>query len=233
MITSFKIYGERNTGTNYISALIKENTDLIDLGGHWDTKYGWKHDIINTNKIISDSENSKTLFLHIYKNPYSWILSMRRKPHHMPHLRNLELPAFINHKWDERSLFKTSNRVGLNINLKSYDNIIDLRYQKITSHSSLKNIVNNYFEISYESLMNDPDLFIQNICNEFNLEKPISFKNITEKCEPITANGIPYKILNDYYINEKWKDRLNKEVIEQINNKLNIELEKKLGYTIL
>lgn len=74
MIKKFTILGERCSGTNFLENAIRRNFD-IDIT--WD--YGWKHFF-----GFNDYKNSDdVLFIGIVRNPYTWVDSLFRTPHHL------------------------------------------------------------------------------------------------------------------------------------------------------
>jgi hypothetical protein len=120
-ITKFTIFGERNSGTNYLQKIMLHN---FDLKLTWE--YGWKHWYIknldprpaaNTttdNTASTPIQNSKdTLVILIVRNPIDWLRAMHKFPHHAKandstvlsppgfdeRVRNLEFSTFIRNPW--------------------------------------------------------------------------------------------------------------------------------------
>src|SRR3990172_11475666 len=102
-----KIYGERNTGTNYLDGLIQLNLNTELLRGvvpwyieklfngseiakdmYFKITYrenlGWKHSLVPSPEIIAKMhlQTKNLIILTITKNPYSWLLSLYRNPYH-------------------------------------------------------------------------------------------------------------------------------------------------------
>jgi len=99
-----KIYGERNTGTNYLEQLLRKHLPFLSAQGQdnpvmasssiffekaQDLKQlGWKHRLIEKNflqPLILEKHNA--LIVTITKNPYSWLLSLHKRPYAPIHLR--------------------------------------------------------------------------------------------------------------------------------------------------
>lgn len=107
---TIKIYGERNTGTNYLFKLIETNLKakllpgsdpeflrsiqrwlpgheyLLDLYS-WITyqnNLGWKHSLVMRPEVLKSMKIcSKNLhYITLTKNPYSWLLSLYKRPYH-------------------------------------------------------------------------------------------------------------------------------------------------------
>ena len=205
-IKYFKIYGERNSGTNYLYQLFRRNFNLKYLGHHWDSPFQWKHDILDYTEF-KDSKDlaDQTLFLHIYKNPYSWSISMHHKPHHMNHMckKEITMSEFLNSNWDEKNMFSSGSEDidTITVNLQSYENVFDLRYKKMDSHLGLINHVDNFYSISYEDLLQNPDKILKSIRGQFELVKNSNFLNVNFRCDPVRRNDLPFSEIHSYYLN--------------------------------
>ena len=90
-----KIFGERNTGTNYLKQLIADNFEVDILKGtiskgsiftfrEWtkdlffsftkSNNLGWKHSKVDTDLLRNTTQ--KTFIITLTKNPYSFLLSL-------------------------------------------------------------------------------------------------------------------------------------------------------------
>ena len=95
-----KIYGERNTGTNYLDALIRKNLPSITLLKTMASNaLGWKHMLPNPKRINEYKHQDITSIITITKNPYSWLLSMYRKPYHYQGDRATTFHQFLKRPW--------------------------------------------------------------------------------------------------------------------------------------
>ena len=80
-INKYTIYGERNSGTNYLYLLIDKNFDV--RYNNINHKHFFGHNDL--------SNNDDTLFIAIVRNPYDWLNSMYKTPYHIEHMnRNIE-----------------------------------------------------------------------------------------------------------------------------------------------
>lgn len=97
VIDKFTIFGERNSGTNYLRSIVELN--FPDL--KWTSEYGFKHwwlglnvpdrpDKLNNNidreiqaLTAKSPQTDKVLFLVLVRNPFEWLKSMYDKPHHL------------------------------------------------------------------------------------------------------------------------------------------------------
>ena len=128
MTTFIKIYGERNTGTNYVSALVALNLAATQvpggippgvrrihraLPGHqWvrdlyfacthRRNLGWKHCVPDPDERRLHTwkgEPGALVFVTLTKNPYAWLLSLHRRPYHPAHPRGLDFLTFLQTPW--------------------------------------------------------------------------------------------------------------------------------------
>ncbi len=114
-IRSYQVIGERSSGTNFVSTLIKNNIDIKEC-----SHLGWKHAPPHTQFLARN-----LLIIVSTRNPYDWVRSMYRKPWHTAaYLRGLEFSEFIRHEWetvtdemlirnDTMNIYKYENRARL------------------------------------------------------------------------------------------------------------------------
>ena len=77
-INKYTIYGERNSGTNYLKQLMDKNFDVcFNEINH--KHFFWHNDLSNTDDI---------LFIAIVRNPYDWLNSMYKTPYHIEHMKS-------------------------------------------------------------------------------------------------------------------------------------------------
>lgn len=214
-INNFTIYAERHCGTNFLeeyisSSFLFENSPLPVI---WD--YGHKHWFGFDNDIIS-SIGQKTLFIGIIRDPYNWLISMKRMPHH---LRNWNGKMHENPFVDIHDFLTSeieSYHHGTEI-LKDHHIYEHRRYKNIFELREVKNnylintmptIAENYILINYELLHSNIYKFIETVNNNFS----ISFNKFI-------PNDISKR---DYGINQDY--------LGLINDNLCWETENKLGY---
>ena len=107
MILDYTIFGERNSGTNYLLKTLQENLKIP-----FTQRYGFKHWFIkdlnprgrpNTttdNECIKSLEfSSHTLFIYILRNPYDWAAAMYERPYHINDSDRSSLLNFISHPY--------------------------------------------------------------------------------------------------------------------------------------
>ncbi len=127
MTKLIKIYGERNTNTNYLSKLIALNLVAKEVPGTvpstimeiqkllpgnefvrdvyfyftYKKNLGWKHTLVLPQKELNKYQlvDSNLFFLTITKNPYSWLLSLYRNPYHQYFDNRQSFEFFLKSQW--------------------------------------------------------------------------------------------------------------------------------------
>ena len=115
LVQSFKIFGERHTGTNALSSFIIENFNIKFL--YYDY-LGWKHRLAPNETEIQKFATQETIFLFTFRNPYSWLKAMHRDPYyyHYPKITELNFFEFVQFQ------------------IEDYENLIMLWNQKNSSY---------------------------------------------------------------------------------------------------
>lgn len=122
-----KIYGERNTNTNYLSKLIKLNLSVQEVAGTvpptvmklqnilpgnelvrdiyfyltFGSNLGWKHTRVKPLEILKKYSMVKRGLglVTITKNPYSWLMSLYRRPYHQYYHEKPDFETFLQLPW--------------------------------------------------------------------------------------------------------------------------------------
>ena len=243
-----KVYGERNTNTNYFSKLIELNLSIKEIPGvipsylkfiqkfspykesirdiyfslNYKSNLGWKHTSVKNFKDLNEYKivNNNLLFVTITKNPYSWLLSLHRKPYHHKKSQNLSFKKFLQSRW------KTVKRDNTQLYLKSP---IDLWNIKNNSYFNLK--TSNVLHITSEMLIVNPEDVISDISSKFNINRTsANFKNYNKSTKDKDKDSNFYK---NYYLKEKWKQLLDQEAVDIINHNIDKNLMKFFDYDII
>ncbi len=244
-----KIYGERNTNTNYFSKLIEQNLNAEELssvvpiyinklqkvvfGNEWvrdlyfDFTYGnnlgWKHTCVKSAKELNKYKilnNNDISFITITKNPYSWLMSLYRNPYHQYYKHKLDFETFLVTPW------KTTSRDNCGKDLKSP---IELWNMKNSSYLQLSAL--NGLNITTESIFENPEAVVNKISSHFNISKKSNeFVNYEKSTKNSTKDSNYYR---NYYVNELWRDELSNEAIAIINKSIDKELMNHFGYEVL
>ena len=164
----FKINGERNSGTNFLENLIKQNFKnvFVDklLKGHC---YFWKHGVPNS--YVKNIDNL-VIDIFIFRKLDSWLMSMYKNQYHLKKKSNFE--QFLTQKQHSCEIIKRGNT---NNSLNHDDNnktIFDIRYYKYTNILDYYNNNNNIIFVSLDFLKNNNNckIFLDTINQTYNIK---------------------------------------------------------------
>lgn len=207
-----KVFAERNTGSIYLEWLLKNNlkvslTDFYTLG--------WKHRLAPIAEEIGETMSKELIFVCLVKNPYSWLLSMHRRPYQHEELSTLSFSQFIRFSYGD------------------YKNPIQLWNIKNRSYLDLKKEVGNHEIIKYEALLKDAKDVLESFAVKFGIDKSFSWFADNDKYMTNHHGILDQKFHKDHYLHESWKNIFLDEDIAFINKELDTNLMKKLNYHYL
>lgn len=206
IVQSFKIFGERHTGTNALSSFIIENFNIKFL--YYDY-LGWKHRLAPNETEIQKFATQETIFLFTFRNPYSWLKAMHRDPYyyHYPKITELNFFEFVQFQ------------------IEDYENLIMLWNQKNLSYLEMINKVPISMLVKVEDFHNDQQSYFDKISSkiEFNgnfipMERYLNGRGQSSDKSVTESLTIP---------------SLSREEIEVINHYLDKDLMKELNYNLL
>ena len=206
LVQSFKIFGERHTGTNALSSFIIENFNIKFL--YYDY-LGWKHRLAPNETEIQKFATQETIFLFTFRNPYSWLKAMHRDPYyyHYPKITELNFFEFVQFQ------------------IEDYENLIMLWNQKNSSYLEMINKVPISMLVKVEDFHNDQQSYFNKISSkiEFNgnfipMERYLNGRGQSSDKSVTESLSIP---------------NLSREEIEVINRYLDKDLMKELNYNLL
>lgn len=236
-----KLYGERNTGTNYLRKLIHLNLDVEILRGvvpwyifilgsevtkdlyfrlTYHKNLGWKHSMAPSLSLLEEIDISldNLFFVTVTKNPYSWLLSFFRHPYH----------AKTRAKTFKQFLTTPCRTVGRENFTGAFDNPIVMWNKKNASYIKL-NDVTPCMNLRYKDLLVNPESLIAKISEKYSLKRKRSvFKNVQRDMKFDRRKNFPY--YRDYYLQERWKEKLCKETLNIINAYLDTDILAAFGY---
>lgn len=248
MTKSIKIYGERNTNTNYISKLISLNLAVKQLQGtvpeplstllgtfpgnefirdmYFNITYkknlGWKHACVKPMEQLSKYRiiELPVNFITITKNPYSWLMSLYRNPYHQYYDDKMEFEEFLKMPW------KTVGRDNVRNKL-----ISPIELWNIKNNSYLQLSADKTLNITTESIFKDPEEIIERISQKFSIPRlQGKFTNYENSTKDRNKDSNYYR---NYYLNEQWRDKLSLEAVAIINETIDQKLMSHFGYDIL
>lgn len=185
-IKRIQIFGERNSGTNYLSTILRVNFPQLEIYDYGENgSYGIKHWPAWVGKPISYNfrlygkqaerfctfpNSDDCLFIYIFRNPYDWVQAMARTPWEIA--KQPSLDAFLRTPPSyNKSLEKVQNSPELAKYLRElnpdtnlpFDNILTLRAKKIENALQIKNLVKHFIILKYEDFKTDPFFFLKQI----------------------------------------------------------------------
>ena len=224
---SFVIYGERNSGTNYLETILTgeshhlyhdisafeipcDNSSVLEKRP---SIFGAKHFFGYYDEKIKTASN--VIFIGIVRNPYDWIMGLSRTLHHIP-TENHDIISFLTNEWYSIEHNKKHVDYGKekiqDRNFKNgmrYKNIFAMRNKKLSYlHNTMPAIAENYEFIRYEDLCQDPWSIVTRWSKKYNL--PLNMPIL----QPI--NKEPYHI--------------EPEIKKIIDNNIDWEIENQIGY---
>lgn len=159
MKQQIQIFGQRGSGTNYLEQLLLANFKNIEIVNYYAFKHIWN---ANLQKTVQNDDNIKIII--IVRNPYNWLRSVHRQPHHCPQLVGLPFDKFVRARWIAYSKVAW-NSANPNIRLKNlhkapkveeFENAIIMRNQKNQLFLQIaKEHPDKVCLINYESLESD------------------------------------------------------------------------------
>lgn len=206
-----KIYSERNTGSLYLEWLVKNNfkTKVIDT-----FELGWKHRIAPSTEELNSEMKQNVLYLILVKNPYSWIMSMHKRPFQHEILKDLSFSDFLKYSYGD------------------YRNPIVMWNTKNNSYLRMSEYVDHHEIIKYEDLLQNPNEILIGISQKHNFKINGTFRNVNNLLTH--KHGITKRSFHkEHYLNEEWVKKFQPKHIDVINQYLDEELMKKLNYKYL
>ena len=222
-IKYYCICGERCSGTNFLQKSMDENTNLKITPSE---RFGFNHWFGFSNYQQSDD----TLFICIVRNPYEWLYSLFIQQHHFAdHLRK-NFTDFLTKEWyTYYDLSEHGEHKGKEImedrNIYTYErykNIFEMRKIKCQFMlDDLSKLVKNYILIKYEDLRDNFNNTMLTIIKQFGLTQ-LNYNLIATN---------EYKEVNRKFIKQLYKDKIQDQDLQIINDNIDWQLEQKIGYS--
>lgn len=242
MLKQVKVFGERNTGTNYISDMILQNFPVKILSDGppywWEKRFGlspasmssyfflsewknlgWKH----AAPRLTEKQAQNRYFVLVTKNPYSWLLSLHKRPYHNWEAQELSFSEFLQTPWP---LMRCDGVDASSVTP------IELWNIKNRSYAHLADAVDFSLLITYEGILEDPVEFIHAMSTLIGCPLKEEVK-LQSKGSKSTDKDRTFNQYQDYYLNERWKEKFSIEDIAYVNERLDANLAAQLGYSLL
>ena len=183
MIKYIQIFGERCSGTNFVASLVNKNFRDVRItkefgGKHWFIKDHYPRCRPNQSTDVQcvrsiEDDNSDTLFLCIFRNPFDWVRSLHSRPYHAYNHVNLPLSQFMRKPWLSYEKSRVNRKWPIRDDnywfIDEAMNILKLRSLKNEHWLGLQNVVDNFCMINYDALVNN-NQELANITSQFQIE---------------------------------------------------------------
>ena len=174
--SKFKIWGERCSGTNFMSSLVSANFPGLTSG----MRTSWKHGLVKLHQTDTD-----LLHIFIVRDPLDWLRSLHRRPWHLPAKYWGEpFSEFIRREWFTD--LHDRGRSGIEwwndrhpTTRQRYRNILELRSVKLRYHLIALSMLPNTCLVRYEDVEHEPETLLNEIAGSFDLEHRQKFKAIS------------------------------------------------------
>lgn len=222
MIKKIKIYGERNSGTNFLQKLIEKNINNIELHPFvYNNKTGWKHSYPRLE--LFKNEINTTLFIFIIRDLNPWLKSMYLNPYSIKKINDKNLFLTSKIKSDDVRKDHDVNIIKGETNI----DIFQLRYNKIASYIKTFSKIKYGIFVNLENIQNDyGKKFINTLSNNFKLSKNQNFNIISKHTK---TNKKYQNNENNIKFNEKIINRKKSITYEYFNKSLKKNYVVKLG----
>ena len=203
-------------------ASVKEAIRDLYFRCTYPSNLGWKHSMVKERKEIEKALKGDLSvgFLTLSKNPYSWLLSMHRRPYHQYYGEKPKFEDFIKSPW------KTLGREN---SQASFANPVEMWNKKNAAYLGLNG--ENTINLTSEGLSEGPELVIERISKTFSIErKSANFVNYGSSTKGTDMKSDDYR---EYYLKEKWRNQLSDSEISAINERLDLSVMEALAYAVI
>jgi len=235
-----KVFGERNSGTNFISQLIQRNLDVRLLPGgvprllyrllpmEWPRdlwffitsqwNLGWKHRYPDKVQVLHFSRKHPLVIVTVSKNPYAWLLSMFRRPYHLQWKGGM---------FDD-FLHTLCPVVGREKAEKLTPDPVHLWNWKHAAYRGFSELSVPWVHLRYEDVLRDPERAIGRVAEACNISQHHPFESVlsSTKGEP----GKTFLDYREYYLRGEWRRKFYANQVSWINERLDANLCRMYGY---
>ena len=244
MDLTLKVYGERNSGTRYLERLVAANLRVRLLRGEaprfvtWlgpDSEamrdryfrltarrnLGWKHRLPPAAAELAEpgSCGATARFLTLVKNPYSWILSLLRRPYSATRTY-ASLEELVTSPWAT---------VGRECAPAQFPDAVAMWNAKAAANLALP--AGRTANLRYEDLIADPEATINALARDLNLgRRSDSFWNEQSSTKDSAQTFDDYR---SYYLEGRWRQKLSDSQVRLISERLDPAVMAACRYEIL
>lgn len=183
----------------------------------FDRSLGWKHGIPDPAKL--PDAGSGTHYVVTVKNPYAWVVSMARRPHHNLLTGNRgSVEAFLASPWI------TCGRDNAPRHLGSVVDVWTLKYRAWLGLADSRPVT----VVRYEDLLLEPQA-LSALAARLDPQAHRPWQLPTA----VPNNVKDLAFYQDYYAGQRWRDALSQACIATIGSRLDAELMERLGYQLM
>lgn len=240
----FKIYGERNSGTNFLCQLLDQNFGNVYGNGEGCLLmnknkffYYWKHDI--PQKDI-DADSVHTIKIFIFRKLEPWLVSMFHNPYNI-RFPKPEFQCFLESKLtlsydkiynpDINYVYQNNKIINLEDEGKT---IFDLRYHKYQKIKDFCHDRKNIVFVNLDYLQNNENCltFLKEINKEYKLGKEyftLVDKHTKKQQNLLVQNNKGFIVVSDIYAKNKDYKINYEDYQEIIDQHKNTEIENEIN----
>lgn len=196
----------------YMEAFSFENRNRV--GG----VAAWKHAAPYFDQSYAKAE-AKVVF--VVKNPYSWMVSLYKRPHHAKGISCETLEQFVDYPW----LTQPKDRVDTVLNSP-----MCLWNEKLRAYADFQDCCNiPFYQFSFEDFIRFPVKTMATALAFFDIDST----GLAAISMPAKRKSFKTEDLQDFYTKEKWRQRLTRQSVALINQHTNWQVAKRFGYEML
>jgi hypothetical protein len=174
----------------------------------------WKHALPIWDEAFT-AKHAHVVFC--VRNPYSWALSLARRPYHQKGPKTTRVLDFVSQPW------LTVSRDNMEAVLRSP---MELWNGKVAAYGAFMRQADVPTRvIQFESFVTDPEGEVRKVLTDFG----IPFGDV-RSVEPTKNPAMTLEDISAYYRREDWKKSLTAEVVGAINGSIDWELAAQYGY---
>jgi len=230
-LTTFTIYGERCTGTNFVRKLIFDNF-YVEHVYIPDRVHGWKHFFGHDKNVEAIRNSTNCIIFCIVRNPIDYLVSFFNNPHHQAKERKKDFITFISSEfYSAVEEFEEHSAMDIYFEKnRNYKNIFEMRSVKNKFlFLTVPKLTRNSYFMHYEDLKLYPLQFIEEVESRFEIKRKsnvylVEKKRINPQNEEWNRFSLSEERLKENYVIE---DPQAKKIIRE---RLDFEAETLIGY---
>ena len=254
-----KIYGERNTGTNYLTELVEKNLDVEVLPGRVDNADLRTRITRRVQRILpmlpsNMHEAARDRFFKMtFQHNLGW-KHMNPAVDRIGHeaLTSVRFLMLVKNPYAWLlSLFQNPYHVGgrdtqLEAFLARHLPVMELREnigpdplppvevwnRKMRGYLALKQAATHKAIVHYEDFLVNEQATLHRVAAELGISVRADFEPVAQGVKR-AGQGCSHTDYANYYLQELWRKKLNSEAVRQINSQLDVEVVAQMGYQLI